>query len=525
MIDKRDTQQILGCLMKHPQFLSEVDKYCFLITDFPDRFERYIFTAIDGLYRNGATNIKPIDIENFLAIDEVGANIFKSNNGIEYLQDIVELSEIENFGFYYNRFKMFNLLKDLKKQGFDISEFYCEDLTNPKATKINEDFNLLTPKMITEAVRKKLLGVEAKYETTDEIEIEEASKGIEELLKNLREASEIGVPIQGSIYNQIIDGARKGTLTIRSAASGVGKSSNAVGDACYLAYPFRYNSMTCRWEQEGNCEKVLFIITEQQFKEIRIMILAYLTDISRTKFKYGDFNERETAVIHQAIELMKKYNENLILVKMPNPTIESLKTIVRENCIVHDIEHVFYDYIFVGPSLLNEFKGFALRNDEVLLMFATALKDLAVELNVTMFTSTQLNAKGDDNRDIRNESTLAGGRSTINKADNGSIMARPTAEELDILKPLYENAAIHLKPNLVTDIYKVRSGEWTQVRVWSYINLGTLRKVDLFITDSRLEPIDGFFEREEYRIKNWDEDEDVKFEKILNELNGGVLID
>ncbi len=457
MIDKRDIQQILGCLMKHPQFLSEVDKYSFVLTDFPSKFEKYIFSAIEGLYRNGAIKINPIDIENFLEVNPAASQIFKDKNGIEYLQDIIELSEVDNFGFYYNRFKMFNLLKDLKRQGFDISEFYCEDLANPKAQEINEAFNFLSPKQITDTVRKKLLGVEAKYETTDEIEIESAAVGMEELIQQFGAEYEIGVPVQGNIYNQIIDGAKKGTLTIRSAASGVGKTRNAVADACYLAYPFRYNSTICEWEQEGNSEKVLFIVTEQRFKEVRTMILAYLTDINATRFKYADFSDRERGVITQAIALMEKYN-NLILVKMPNPTIESVKTIVRENCIVYDIGYVFYDYIFIGPSLLNEFKGFALRNDEVLLMFATALKDLAVELDVAMFTSTQLNAKGDDNKDIRNEGTLAGGRSTINKADNGAIMARPTKEELEILQPLYENRP-DKKPNLVTDIFKVRSGE------------------------------------------------------------------
>ena len=524
MIDKRDTQQILGCLMKKPQLLSEIDKYSFTLTDFSTRFERSIFMAINGLYRNGASKIQPIDIENFLEADQVSAKTFKDKNGIEYLQDIIELSEVNNFDFYYNRFKKFNLLKDLKKQGFDISEFYCDDLTNPKAEEINQAFNFLFPKDITDAVRKKLLGIEAKYETTDEIEVESAAVGMEDLVDQLGAAYEIGMPVQGSIYNQVIDGARKGTLTIRSAASGVGKTSNAIADACYLAYPFRYNATTCEWEQEGNSEKVLFIVTEQRFKEVRLMILAYLTDINRSRFKYADFCERETSVITQAIHLMEKYKDNLILVKMPNPTIESVKTIVRENCIIHDIGYVFYDYIFIGPSLLNEFKGFALRNDEVLLMFATALKDLAVELDVAMFTSTQLNAKGDDNKDIRNESSLAGGRSTINKADNGAVMARPTKEELEILQPLYEND-ISKRPNLVTDIYKVRSGEWTQVRIWSDMNLGTLKKRDLFITDSRMEPVENFNERDDYKIKSWDEHENEHLKVIVERLNEGEIID
>ena len=880
MIDKRTVQQILGSLMKKPQLFSQVDKYSFVITDFPSRFEKYIYSAIYALYRNGATKIQPIDVENFLQSDQAGSVLFKEQNGIEYLQDIVELSEVDNFDYYYGKFKKLNLLKDLKRSGFDISQFYCEDLTNPKAQEINGALEFTSLKEITNGVRNKLLSVEAKYEVNDEIEIESAANGIEDFVEQLGAAYEIGIPVQGYIYNQVIDGAKKGTLTIRSAGSGVGKAlpnsaviptpigkrkvsdirvgdylfdafgkptkvlgvypqgrkevmfvrfkdgrvaqccedhlwsyctigqkehnkkerkfytktlkelkkeklqdskgtykilvpmnyaveyeeqyyyippyimglalgdgsfrqqesnkafqfsseddflpnyigsqmnwevkknkanfgwyfgfnnnaphknvwvqdflkqypellntksetkfipeeylmgsveqrfnllsglldtdgnvdskgrisyytispflrdnmvelchslgfkttvlvdnhkktnigfviritgrpedkvklfklprkkeiiqawyknntrkesnefnpiieigscryteemtcfmvdneehlfltedyivthntRNAVADACYLAYPFRYNSTTCEWEQEGNSERVLFIVTEQRFKEVKTMILAYLTDINAARFKYADFSERERTVITQAINLMKKYEENLILVKMPNPTIESVKTIVRENCIVHDIGYVFYDYIFIGPSLLNEFKGFALRNDEVLLMFATALKDLAVELDVAMFTSTQLNAKGDDNKDIRNEGTLAGGRSTINKADNGAVMARPTKEELEILEPLYENRP-DKKPNLVTDIFKVRSGEWTQVRIWSDMNLGTLRKKDLFITDSRMDPINDLFEREEYKIKNWDDSEDEHLKVILERLNDGEIVD
>ena len=153
---------------------------------------------------------------------------------------------------------------------------------------------------------------------------------------------------------------------------------------------------------------------------------------------------------------------------------------------------------------------------EVLLMFATALKDLAVELNVCMMTSTQVNASADDNKNIRNESSLAGGRATINKADNGAIMARPTKEELDTLKPIIDTYGA---PNMVTDIFKVRSGQWTQVRIWSNVDLGTMRKKDLFLTDSRLEPIDGFFERNEYIVENWEKDEEIQLQDFISKLN------
>ena len=149
-------------------------------------------------------------------------------------------------------------------------------------------------------------------------------------------------------------------------------------------------------------------------------------------------------------------------------------------------------------------------------MFATALKDLAVELNVCMFTSTQVNSNADDNRNIRNEGSLAGGRSTINKADNGAILARPSKEELEALETI---TSVYGVPNMVTDIFKVRSGEWTQVRIWSQVNLGTMRKKDLFLTDERLEAIEGFFEREEYNVVNWEDNEEFEISKMIEELN------
>ena len=149
-------------------------------------------------------------------------------------------------------------------------------------------------------------------------------------------------------------------------------------------------------------------------------------------------------------------------------------------------------------------------------MFATALKDLAVELNVSMFTSTQVNASADDNKNIRNEASLSGGRSTINKADNGAIMARPTPEELETLQPLIDKYG---SPNCVTDIFKVRSGEWTQVRIWSIVDLGRMRKKDLFITDARLDAIEGFFDQDDYEIQNWTDEEFKTITNYVNDLN------
>lgn len=516
MIDKACIQQVLGGLIKNPSFLDEVDKYNLSITDFSSKFERVIFTAIYNLHKGGAASISILDIENIINFDAATKKIYELNNGLEYLQDIEEFSTVENFPYYYNRLKKLNLIKDLKKQGFDTSEIYVEDLTRLDANKINDEFDNLTTADIITKVKKKLLKLESTYAQAADVQTQTAASGIRELVLSFGEKTAIGVPIQGYIYNEIINGAEPGCLTICGAASGVGKTRRAVADACYLAYPIRYNSQKEQWEQEGNSQKILFIITEQTNEQIQKMILAYLTDINESKFKYGIFTDKEQKVIEQAISLMEKYENNFIIVKMPDPSIELTKAKIREECLLKNIQHVFYDYIFISNALLAEFRGTNLRNDELLLLYSTALKDLAVELQVSVMTATQVNANADDNRNIRNEASLAGGRATINKADNGAIMARPTKEELEALAPLTSSYGL---PNMVTDIFKVRSGEWTQVRIWSIMNLGTLKRKDLFLTDSRLELIKDFCDHGNLYLRCWDSEEQENIMNLIKELN------
>ena len=515
--DKSTIQQVLGALIKHPQYLNQSDKYNIELSDFSNRFEKIIFTAIYNLNRNGLKKIQIIDIENYLESDNLAKEIFEKNNGIEFLQDLDEFTDDSNFDYYYNKLKKINLLRDYQKMGIDISEFYCEDLTAPKAFEINERFEQLNISDITDGLKKKILNIENKYLKNDTTEVESAVEGIEELIQGFYDKSDVGLPIQGIFTNEVLSGARKGTLCIRSAASGTGKTRQAVGDACFLAFPLRYDRVNETWIKTGNSEKVLFIATEQDFDEIRKMILAYLTDINESRFRYGDFSRTEEKIIKQAIQVMKAYEDNFFIVRMPNPTIELVKNIIRENCLTKEISYVFYDYIFIGPSLLNEFKGFNLRNDEVLLMFATALKDLSVELNIFIMTSTQVNANADDNRSIRNEASLAGGRATINKADYGLIMARPAKEEIEALGEL---CVKYGEPNVVTDVFKVRSGQWTQVRIWSKVDLGTLKKQDLFLTNSRLEAVNDFTADFNYLIQDLVPEEEEKVTELIQTLNG-----
>ena len=513
MVDRNTVLQIFGSLMRHPQYLNETDKYNLTPDDFYYKLDKYIFVAIDNLRKNGAERIQPIDVENSLSTNDSARLIFKQQKGIELLQDADFYTKEENFPYYYKKLKKFNLLETFKEKGVDVSEFYVENPITQKALEVNAKFEELEIDDIIERVKRKILNIEHEFIQNDTTETTDVFEGIDEVLQEADERTNVGAPVQGKIFNEVIAGARKGAFVLRSGSSGVSKTRQAVGDACYLAFPIRRNENNGEWELKGNNKKVLFIATEQNQKEIQKMILAYLTGFNETKFRYGGFTNEEKLVIAQAKYILEQYKDNFYIVRMPNPTIQLVKSIVRENVMLHDIEYVFYDYIHISPSLLNEFKGFNLRNDEVLLMFSTALKDLAVELDIFVMSSTQVNANADSSTNIRNEASLAGSRSIINKADVGVIMARPTKEELDLLS---KSTDVTIMPNIVTDVYKVRSGEWSQIRIWSDVNLGNLRKQDLYATNARLE-VQNVISNFEYTM-GWEDDAMEEYMQQLKHL-------
>ena len=474
--------------MKKPSLLSEKDKYNLQPSDFESRFERYIFIAILNSYTNGAQSLSEIDIDNYLMEHKDQYLLFQQNNGISYLQDALDMSTPENFEYYYNRIKKFNCLKDLKKSGFDISEFYEENELNPRQFEINQRFETLKPKDIFDSLKRRIYKVEGEYVEGDASVTTDVSVGIDELLEKLKNSPDAGARFQGKYFNTVTRGARKGKYYIVSFPSGGGKTRLLLGEACYLAFPMRYSWETMEWKITGNAEKTLFIATEQAKEEIQTMVVAYLTGINEDVILYGHFTKEQQTIIDQAKEVIKKYKNNLMIVQIPMPSVEIVKSVIRQNCIVNDTKNVFFDYIFSNPALLNEFRDLRIREDVALLMLSTALKDLAVEQDVFMMSATQLNSSQDTNeKGIKNQNSIRGSKSIVDKADIAMIGGLVPDDQRDQIAPY---VAKYGMPTQVYDVYKVRRGKWTNLKIWSNVDLGTCRRSDVFVTDSNIKEIE-----------------------------------
>lgn len=497
--------------MKKPDFLSNSDKYFLLPDDFSSIFERNIFTAVFNLHQNGATRITTVDIDNYIKAVPGAYTSFERENGIEYLEDCEELSHPENFDYYYTKLKKFNALRDLNKLGYSTKTIYSTEISE-EAKKINERFETLSISDIFDLCKKDIAGLESKYNKKYTNYEAKAADGIDELIEELKQNPEVGANLPGHIMNTIVRGARRGKFYLKSAASGAGKTRGLVGDACCLAYPVYYDEVTCQWIQNGSNEIVLYIVTEQEISEVQTLILSYLSGVNEEKLLYHNYNSDEGERIEKAAKIMKHYEDNFHIAKISDPSISIVKSTARKYFFENQIENLFYDYIFSSPGLLGEFRDLKIREDVVLNMMSTALKDMASDLGIFVSSSTQLNrGEGDGKTGMKNQNNIRGAISIVDKCDIAYIFARTVPEELEAVEPFSKK--IGIVPNQVADLYKVRRGRFINVRIWSYFDYGTCRKKDLFITNPDYTPVEEF-ETIRFMDKNIGD-----FKPLLQELN------
>ena len=515
-IDRHTIIQVLGGLMNHPDLLNETDKYNLAPEDFPNSLDKYGFSAIYNLYADGANKIHAVDVISLLQENLVAKNLIEKENGVTFFQDCEVNSDEGNFNFYYNRLKKLNLLREIQLTGRDTNDIFCENPLDDNYVEINEKFQKMSVNDIVNILKSEVANFENKYSYNNLVEESYAADDILELIDEWRKTPEIGYQLQGDIFNTVCRGGRRGKLYLRSASSSGGKSRQMVGDACNIAYPIRYDRNKGEWVSTGSCEKVLYIMTEQDPEEIKTMILAYLTGYNEEIFLYGTYGEEEMPRIKIAADIMEKFKDNMLFARIPDPCSSVVKNLFRKYSIQFGVNIFFYDYIFSSPAMLSEYRDLGLQEHVCLRMFTTTLKNLAIELDAFIMTSTQTNSEDDPKGGFRDFRNLEGSKAIRNLVDLGCIFARVTPDELQLISKFVDNFG--LKPNIVTDVYKNRRGRWTNIRIWSYYDYGTCRKQDLFVTSATMKE-----KLEDFVIMDFKNQDEQDFSDLLALYNNGEI--
>ena len=493
--DTRAYLNTIGCLMKDPTLIEDIDRPLDR-TDFNTvKFYELLYVAIYNLYMQGAKEINEFSVDSYLSNYKNQYKIFEDNKGLEYLVHAKEMSSLENYDYYYHRLRKYALLRYYEEQGLDTKFIFDPTIVSePEQSMEWTKFDDYTEQDIVSMVETSLvISPTMKYCTNMlTTEIQAADGGID-LIENLMKIPDVGLPLNNDGLNTVCRGARKGCLYMRSLIQGQGKTRFAAGDACKMSVPYVYDVEKNKYIYTGMSEPTLYITTEMPVDEIQTIIIASVSKVNEEHILYGEYEAGELDRVKEAIEYIK--SSPLYIVHIPDFSIEDIKNIIKKYNREFNVEYFFFDYI--SPSLrlyseVNTKSRMGLKEHQMLLVFATELKTVAQQLNVFIFTASQLNGEA-SNAPVKDQNLLAGSKALANKLDVGIISMRPSKAEKDKLEAIIQRKFAIPMPDIGHWVYKVRRGRLTHIIIWSKVNLGTMDEKALFVTDFEFNLIDMDF--------------------------------
>ncbi|TPG68609.1 hypothetical protein EEL31_08805 [Brevibacillus laterosporus] len=258
----------------------------------------------------------------------------------------------------------------------------------------------------------------------------------------------------------------------------------SLGDAGNIASKEIFDTHEKKWIKNGVCEPTLFITTELEMDEVQTPLMAFVSGVDEDNILDGIYKDDEEKRVDRAIEVIE--NSPLWIEHLPNFDIDDIETTIQKYVLKHNVKYVFFDYVHVSMKLLQQLsqqsKGMKLREDNILLMFVDRLKAICNKLDVFIFTATQVTGEWKSVKDA-DQNLLRGAKAMADKIDLGIIAREPSKSDLEAIKPMLAQG-FYPEPNLVYDVYKNRRNKLVRVKLWAYVDLGTCRTTDLFLTDA-----------------------------------------
>lgn len=490
--DVQDYGYVLGALMQRPTLLENAD-YPLDREDFTDRFHRILYVAIHNLYVTGHVGVyNGALIDAYLSTKDAEYNIFLSNDGINYIDGLLSITEDYNFEYHYHRIKKFSLLKHYEDLGYDTLRIY-----NPQNRKdgiyseSTDDFDSLSEASIVDFIEEKfVIDAKIKYCCESLKDEHQAGDGLQALVDSYIEEPDYGYPLTSIALTTLSRGARKGTFLLRSALTGTGKTRQSIMDACNFAVPYVYDLEKKKFVYTGHCVPTLYIGVENSVKDSQIIALSAVSKVSTDHIKYGRYEPGEKARIDKAIKYIEE--SPLYLTYCDDYNITDIENIIKSHYKTNGVEICLFDYLQTSLRLLNEIRSqgmSGMQEYQVLRVFATRLKALAERLNICIISATQVNDNINE-RKYKDQSCIEGSKSIANKVDLGLICTKPTPAERAKLEKITHNQFNCPEINLLQWVYKVRDGRYSRIIICSHLDLGTMQIKDCFITDYDFQLID-----------------------------------
>ena len=477
--------QVIGCVYNNPKIFEKEDKYRFNKEDFYDDFHKTIFGCIYNLWQLGAKEVTLPAIEDYLSQRPKALGIYKNNKGSEFILKAAEAANENTFDYYYQRMKKMSLLRAYENFGMDLKWIYDPDnIFDAKKKQEQEDWlDNSSLEDIYNLINDKIDSIKMTYVDSIEEDSCQIADGIENYLEELKETPALGYPLYGDYINTVTRGARLGKFFLRSASTGTGKTRSMIGDCCYIGCDQLFDLKTNKWISIGEGQPCLYIATEQDLQECQTMCLSFIAAVDEEHILRGEYFSGEWERIVKATQILR--NSKIHFVCLPDFTLQSIESIIKKHIRENQVQYVFFDYIHSSASILMEVGGShgvkGLREDNVLFLLSSKLKDIAVQYGVFILSSTQLNSSYQEST-TPDQNLLRGSKAIADRIDIGMIMLDVTQDDLEKITPFCNKNSLPI-PNVKFSIYKNRQGRWKNIYLWVNADKSICRFDPIFATD------------------------------------------
>ena len=260
--------------------------------------------------------------------------------------------------------------------------------------------------------------------------------------------------------------------------------------SCRTAVGEYYDTTKCKWVKTGFQEPSLLISIELELNEVQTMWMANISGVPEHHILDGRYDKGEEERVRKAAMLLKE--APLYFVRISDYNMDDIENIIKKYYQMYHVQYFFYDYLASSMKILAEGASktriSGLREDQILLMFITRLKELAIRLNIFIWTATQVSGDWKSAKEA-DQQLLRGAKAISDKVDNGSILL-PIRESDKAIIAQSIAKGFELEPTHVVHIYKVRRGRFNNIRLYIHFDRSTCRTTDCFATDNEGKLID-----------------------------------
>ena len=218
------------------------------------------------------------------------------------------------------------------------------------------------------------------------------------------------------------------------------------------------------------------------------MMLAFLSAVNEEHIIAGKYEAGERDRVMKAAQLIKE--APLYIEELPEFNLQDVENTIKRNIRENHILYFFHDYIHTSIKILEEISQragkIALREDNILFMLSTRLKDICVKYGVFIMSATQLNGQYNDS-ETPDQNLLRGAKAIADKIDYGSILLPVKDDDLVALEPVIAKNPGWMGPTIKLSVYKNRRGRYKGVYLWCKADLGTCRIEPIFLRNYQYE--------------------------------------